>query len=351
MKTTFRLLTVTVLTLLLISSISAKTVKIIDYGAEPDDGIDDSSAVMEALRNLKESGGGTMIFPEGKTDINTGFTFEMTFPGNIRFTGDKSSIIQLNGDESITYFDISQIIQFEMDNLIFAGNPQVRFDAAKVFLFKGVKQIKINKCHFFGIGALDSLLQFENSFVAIEDSLFTGSATPESLIRVKSSKGFSISNAIFENEGEIVGNWADKAKNMNLQSWLRVENPATGENAMGQGIIRVKDTFFDSGAYNSLLIENQGAVQISGVTVKLTPFDKGAAIKVQNVNFTEVTNSKIIPTRKAKWAFNLMRNSYLETNGLILANGAILGVMESGCYWEVGHCIGCSVSRNSFRKK
>jgi hypothetical protein len=351
MKTTFRLLIVAFVTLLLISSISAKTVRIIDYGAEPDDGIDDSSAIMGALQNLKESGGGTLIFPEGKTDINTGFIFEMTFPGNIRFTGDKSSIVQLNGDETTVYFDISQVIQFEMDNLIFSGNPQVRFDAAKVFLFKGIKQIKINKCHFFGIGAFDSVLQFENSFVSIEDILFTGSATPESLIRVKNSKGFSISNAIFENEGELVGNWADKAKNLNLQNWLRVENPATGENAMGQGIIRVKDTFFDSGAYNAILIENQGAVQVSGITVKLTPFDKGAALKVQNVNFTEVTNSKIIPTRKAKWAFNLGRSSYLETNGLTLAEGAILGVMEAGCHWEVGYCVGCSVSRSSFKKK
>jgi hypothetical protein len=54
---------------LLAFAVQAKTVNIIDFGAIPDDGTDDTRAVQEAIEKLQNFGGGTLVFPEGTTDI------------------------------------------------------------------------------------------------------------------------------------------------------------------------------------------------------------------------------------------------------------------------------------------
>ncbi|HEY0429405.1 MAG TPA: glycosyl hydrolase family 28-related protein, partial [Pyrinomonadaceae bacterium] len=50
-------------------AVRAETLNITEFGAVPNDNIDDTPAINEAVEKLK-TGGGTLVFPSGTTDIS-----------------------------------------------------------------------------------------------------------------------------------------------------------------------------------------------------------------------------------------------------------------------------------------
>src|SRR5262245_14981431 len=64
------------------------TVNIFDFGARPNDGINDAGAIAAAVRAT--AAGDTILFPAGVTDLQTGFTV----PGNRIYQGQSGAIIR-----------------------------------------------------------------------------------------------------------------------------------------------------------------------------------------------------------------------------------------------------------------
>src|SRR5207237_300954 len=159
MKTITKLFTLTFFTLIFTIALQAATVNIIDTGAIPNDNIDDTVAIREAVEKLITSGGGTLIFPEGTTDIAGNIDFQTW--GNTqsyRLMGDKGSFVRLNGNQNTEYFTFGNNNQVEFNSLIFfaAANPVI--NANKVIFSNFVKQTKISNCSFFGIGANTAII-------------------------------------------------------------------------------------------------------------------------------------------------------------------------------------------------
>lgn len=321
-------------------SIQAKTVNLVDFGAVPDDGNDDAVAIQNAFSELVNCGGGTLVFPSGVTEIQSRFEIVSAENNSIKFIGDKGAVVRFNADQLFTVFDFKDASQFEMEGLAFMGDSKVIYNARKVFSFENTKQIKITKCNFWGIGATESIIAFTDSFLSIEDSLFTGSAATDGLISTKSSKGLSIVNTIFENSGEFRGEIVEKPVLINQCSWVKVVNPIDSI-FINRGNVRIKDTFFDSLATNHVYLENQVVAEINGVSAILPSPKTTSGIFAKNVGNIEVINSTFTQTRNSQGAFILKGNTYLNANGLILANGAKLGALEDSSQRNIGHCLGC----------
>jgi hypothetical protein len=338
----FKIIFSTIFVLTMMLAVNAKTVNITDFGAEPNDGIDDSYAVESAIVDLVENGGGTVVFPSGTTDLNSEIRFATMDNSSFRLTGDKGSVVRLNGNESNVYFDIRTATQFDIDNLIFTGKPDVNFDALKIFSFKNVKQVNIRNSNFFGVGAYNSLVFFEDSAVTIENTVFIGSAGLQAVINSSSSKGLSVSNCVFENIGEIRGETARKPFKFSQQSWIKVTNTLAAFNSMATGTVRVVDTLFDSGALNAMYMENQGIATFSGVTIKMSPMKTGFGVQAKNVGHFDVKNTSFATTGKARVAFTLVANTFMFVDGLMLYNSALIGEMDNSSQRVVQRCVGCA---------
>jgi hypothetical protein len=338
-----KLILTTLFIAMMMTSINAKTVNLTDFGAVADDGIDDSESFNNALADLAGSGGGTLILPSGDIDMNDRVRVSLN-NANYQITGDSGTVIRLHGHQGMDFFDFEDATQFDIKNVVFAGEASDGFDAATLISFKSVKHATISKSTFFNIGATVAIIDFENAILSVEDTMFLGSGATDSTIRSSSSLGLSISNSVFENSGEFRGQNGNKIDSIPQMAWIHVANPDAEGVTAKSGHIRIKDSKFGSDALYTFCIENQGSAQLSGVTATINPTKLARGVFARNIAHLDVSSTSFSGNGRGRYAFSLKGNTYLLASGLILYGGAVIGDLEGASERNIVHCVGCTVS-------
>jgi len=120
-------ITIVLATFVLITTVEADNqagpTNVINHGAIPDDGKDDSSAVEEAIRACSLSATKTLHFPGGTFDIAS-----VTFPSMIGVELSKGAILKLHDDATVKFEGAFVTGLYQ----IFSGNGNVRFGPGAV---------------------------------------------------------------------------------------------------------------------------------------------------------------------------------------------------------------------------
>jgi len=346
MKTIYKLLAITVFCAIFAIAASAKTVQITDFGAIPDDGEDDTSAVRQALEDLAGNGGGTMIFPSGVTEFAGNAEFNPSYKISLRMVGDKGSYIKLNGDRETNFFTIFSASQVEFQDLKFIADSAVEMNAKRVIWVREATQTKISNCEFIGVGAFDAIIQVEKTMATVEDTIFSGSASENGAIVAVCAKNLAIYNTAFQNEGEYMGAAVNKSNYISAQHWVKVVN----QNEIGKGAIRIKDSTFDTGVFKSVYVENQASVMFDGATFNISPKKLSSAVNLNNVGYSEVINSTFDGESREPRAFELSNGTYLELNAVSMFGNVIFGNVDESSWFFVRYCPSCRVPELSARK-
>lgn len=346
MKTLFRLLTITVFCAIFAIAASAKTVQITDFGAIPDDGGDDTSAIKDAVSDLAQNGGGTLVFPSGVTEFSGYAEFNPFNKVSLRVVGDKGSYIKLNGDRETNFFTIFRATQVEFDGLTFIADNLTELNARKVIWVKEAVQTKISRCEFIGVGAFEALIEFNNTMATVEDTYFGGSGSSNSVLVSDGVKSFTVSNSTFNNEGQYMDVTVDKTGVNEQQHWISVGN----DEEIGKGAIRVKDSSFDSGALKSIFVQNQMSVIIDGITVNVKDDKNASGVVLQNVGYAETVNSTFDTPGRPRRAFELKNGTYMELNAVTLLGQTIFGDVDGDSGYFARYCPSCRIPEAKGRK-
>src|SRR5690606_37235192 len=86
----------------------ADAISIMDFGANPNDGVDDTAAIRQAIEEARRQGK-AVVFPEGQFDVGGRFDFRgggsYYGPGMINWTGGEGAIAFIPGTEGDIHID------------------------------------------------------------------------------------------------------------------------------------------------------------------------------------------------------------------------------------------------------
>lgn len=340
MNKLFKSLAVGLFLLLSFTAIQARTVNVVDFGAIPDDDIDDSRNLIDAVQDLINGGGGTLVFPSGTIDLEREISFAPGVMMNFRMVGDKGSTIRLNGEESTNFFVVERAIRFEVENLNFIYTGESKLNAATVIWVREATSTRIKGSSFFGIGASEAVVQLENTNASIIDTVFCGVGSKRDVLRAINSKGLSISKVEFRKTGSFLGVDYDKGESLATAQWVSVTNNPEGNNPMGNGTVTIRDSFFDSGVVSGVKAENQKTLEVSGSTFFVSQPVTSSAVSLDNVPYASIVSCSFTGVDAGLYAINAGNASYVDVTALNLNNISVIR-LYSGSNWHITYCPQC----------
>ncbi len=113
----------------------ASIVHVKDFGALPDDGQDDTAAILKAVEHLKQTGGRVLQLDAGRYDINRGGLLiskisDLTVQGQVDANGKPATRLVRNNDFYVNKTGIGRILEIghcprlTLKNLLFDNDPQ-----------------------------------------------------------------------------------------------------------------------------------------------------------------------------------------------------------------------------------
>jgi polygalacturonase len=335
---------------LLSLSIHAKTINVSDYGVIPDDGIDDTNAVRDAVEKLINNGGGTLVFPGGTTDISGELNFQ-TYGSyqSYLLTGDRGAFIRLNGTQSTDYFIFGNSNQVEIEGLIFYAPQAAAFNANRVIVSNYTAQTQITNCSFFGIGAKTAIIEDLGTNLIVEKTQFEGSAALVGVIHTNDAAGVSVSNTSFIDFANFLNMYLSKTAAVSTLAWINIENNNPAFHALGQRLTRIKDSRFDEGALNAIRIKNQRSVDISGVNVNISGVEGSSGIVLDNIRFAEIKFSSFGFAASPRPSIKLSNRSVIEATALTFDDAVYFITKDTGSSFTIKACAVCIESEQSSR--
>lgn len=327
----------------------AAEVNVEDYGAIPNDGIDDTQAINDAYNFIKETGGGVILFPNGKLNVSGHIRLvPPRYGGQVKLKGNTGSIIEISaGDNIVFYAGNLNILTFE--DLMFVGknvpssSPEF-FDAAFLIFSVYVQQTNIIRCQFYGLAVKNpnALIYFGNTDAKIIDSQFDGSLGqyPDgSVVKGDNVLGLTVSRTQFYDYANLDGEYLSKTTAF-VGSWINVVGvlPFTG---IGRRRITIEDSKFDEGAAAAIRIENMPWAYIAGISVNVNGSTPGKGIYLNNVEHARIEQSWFGLTEQARPALDLNNVKSLEVTSLKFANGVYFWKKQNVTTTSVRFCEQC----------
>lgn len=258
---------------------------LMDFGAVGDGATDDGPALQRALDAIAAAGGGTLFVPAGHYAINTpvqkdfkGLALAVSIVGVESSTpvpppnsmgselteglGLASEFLPRSGAQAIA-INISGLQSLVIEDLSFAGTPEVETDAAITLALSGISEATIRHSEFYALScalAGGAIVLAESTNLIVDQSVFLGCATDSSsnasVIQNLDWKGLTVNRTIFADYGqrpELYGKLGDSTP----YSWINVGNPAAIDELSPRREAIIKNTFFDEGALNGLSVTPQ----------------------------------------------------------------------------------------------
>lgn len=322
----------------------AATINITEFGAVPNDNLDDTASIVEAIASLRESGGGTLVFPAGTTDIKGVIPFIAY--GNYqsyRLIGDAGAFIRLNGGGDTDYFMFGNVNQVEISNLIFYAPADQIMNARTVIQSGYTGQTNITNCSFFGIGASDSVIDAHNTDLIVEKTQFDGSAASKGVISSTNSRGITVKNSSFIDYAHFLDMYLSKTPHILTPAWINIDSTDPQFGANGQRTARIHDTRFDEGSLRAVKIRNQKTVDISGISVNVSGVDGGGGVSLENVEYAEVKFSTFGYSPYPRPAIEIKNKTTVEVTALHFTNAVYFLAKDKSSNFTVKSCAKCMV--------
>lgn len=305
----------------------AKTVNVADFGSVPNDAVDDTAAVQAAANNLKANGGGTMVFPGGKTIIRDEINFVMYQNTlNFRIVGDKGAELDVNVGNYTPVFRFGNSNQVEFDGITFLGNSQFTcgqadLDGDTVILASYVQQLTIRNSQFFNLAMRDQLLYVgANVDLVIEGTMFGGNAAGVASVFLNEAKGAKFSNTSFIDYANYKTSYLSKTP-CNGSPWIKAINTDMTANGNGIRALRISDSRFDEGALFAIQVENVPFVDITNINVNVANGSGAAGVKLNQVKYASIKQSAFGLTPYDRQAVRITNSKDLVVEGLKLGGG------------------------------
>lgn len=322
-----------------------------DFGAIPNDGLDDSAAIQSAIDSVLSEGGGTIIFPSGKLNVNNLLRFVPTdyIGGEVKLQGNRGSLVEVSVGSGGIAFYAGNLNVFTFEDLVIIGknvpdgNPQF-YDARYVVFATYVQQTNIIRSQFYGLGTPSNgaVIYLANTDGKILDSQFDGSLGqyPDgAVIMAENSRGLTVSRSTFIDYANFREGYISKTTSF-TGSWIKVKG-GLPLNANGIRRVVVEDSRFDEGAAIAVSVENVPWVYLTGNSVNLNSASPGRGIYLKDVDHAKVEQSWFGYTTEARPALDLLNVKALEVTSLKFGGGVFFWRKQNVLSTSVRFCEQC----------
>lgn len=322
-----------------------------DFGAIPNDGLDDTVAIQAAIDQVVSEGGGTIVFPSGKLNVNGILRFVPTgyIGGEMKLQGNRGSIVEVSTGPTGIAFYAGNLNIFTIEDLIVIGknvpegDPHF-YDARYVVFTTYVQQTNIIRSQFYGLAVPSdgAVMYFGNTDAKVTDSQFDGSLGqyPDgAVILADNSRGLTVTRSTFIDYANFREGYVSKTTSF-TGSWVKVKS---GLPFGGNGIRRivVEDCRFDEGAATAVNIENVPWVYLSGNSVNVNGTGVGRGIYLKDVEHAKIEQSWFGYTNEARPALDLVNVKAIEVSTLKLGGGVYFWKRQNVLSTSVRFCEQC----------
>lgn len=339
-----KIISVLIMTVVFCMCVSAKTVNLADY-TTPNDGANDSPGFQSAIDDLKESGGGTVMVTDGRWDFKDSINILYSITMSVRIFGTKSAIMAPDLPPNGILFYMGNLNQFEMRDLVFVGDGTSAPDLGHLLYSSYVEHTKITGCQFFGLRAAQSLIYIGNTDALIEDSLFLGISSGVANITAESFRGLTVAHSQFIDYGNLLGVYYSKTPYGN-GAWIKVDGGTfVSANALSQRAVIINDVRFDEGAKYAIDAKNVSFLNVRGILTNVSGVGEAAGIKMSNVEFARIEQSKFGYPSTARPALVALNNSKVLIDGLSVSQGVYYGEQDqtSEIHFDERFCNNCTI--------
>lgn len=325
----------------------AKTVNLVDYGAVPNDQQPDDAAMSAAIADVRQAGGGTVVFPGGKIILAGQHSLgQYGRYINFRLQGNKNSVVEVW--TTWLLFDFSNTLQGEVEGLTFVGRPANPGDPRFTDVYVAViyspstNQVTIRNTQFFGLRSNDSIVKAGNGDIVIENSQFEGNSAQVANVHAFGpyQRGLTIRNTVFLD----YANWQDQYLSKSpygIGAWVKVEGAATPTSATSHRQVRIEDCRFDEAAQTAVHLSNVFAAHISGINVNVAGPAGGNGITLNNVEFAAIKGSWFGWSSIARPAIVALNGSTVEATAVKTGGAVYLGDFDPSSRIETQYCNNC----------
>jgi len=340
-----------IIILLLSFSIHAKTVNLTDFGANINDGQNDAPALQSAINDLLQSGGGTIIFPAGKIElqsaVGTGSTASYV---NLRLLGDKGSEVAINADANTIIFNFGNLNQVLFENLIFTGKTSdmagaFYTDADKLIQSNYVSKTVIRDCQFYGLGFNTALVHALGTDLLIENSQIEGSRGNVGLVFAENNRGLIIRNSNFIDYANYKDRFLTKTFPV-AGPWVKVRQEVQlNGNAMTAYPVTIDQVRFDEGSCVSVDVDNVAFVKVEGSNFNIYKQAGCMGIKLNRVTYAQITQSSFGFSIIDNPLLRVTNSGNVEAKGITLGNAVKSIEKDQSSNVSVQFCPDCRIKR------
>jgi hypothetical protein len=339
-----KIISALIMTILCCICISAKTVNLADY-TTPSDGQNDSEGFQNAINDLKETGGGTVLITDGRWDLKNGINIVYSIPVSIRIVGTKTAVLAPHIPSNEALFNVGNLNQFELRDIVFVGDNTSAPDFGSLLVSSYVDQTKVTGCQFYGLRAAGSLIHVGNTDAVIEDNLFHGIASGVANITAEYFRGLTVSHSQFIDYGNLMGAYYSKTPYGN-PAWIKIDGGNVGTaDALSQRAVIIRDVRLDEGAKYGIDAKNLSYLNVRGVMNNVSGMGGSAGIKMSNVEYATIEQSKFGYPEAARPALLALNNSKVLVSGLSVSQGVYFGEKDqtSEIHFDERFCDNCTV--------
>lgn len=322
-----------------------------NFGAIPNDGIDDTAAIQAAIDEVLLQGGGTIVFPSGKLEVKGLLRLFPTdyFGADIKLIGSRGSIIEVSAGSDAIAFYAGNLNNFTFEDLVVTGknvpyNDSSFFDAKYVVYSSSVQHTNIIRCQFYGLAVPSggAIVYLRNTDAKIHDSQFDGNVGQYpygSVVYAESATGLTVSRTTFLDYANLRGEYFSKSPAY-TGAWIKVKGNIPS-NALGTRRVLIEDSRFDEGAAIALHIEDVPWLVISGINVNVSGTTPGKGAYVKDVDYVKVEQSWFGYTPNTRPALDLLNVKALEVTSLKFGGGVYFWKKQNVTSTSIRFCDLC----------
>lgn len=316
------------------------------------DGRDDSAIVQKAITDVLAGGGGTVIFPSGVTDINTGIAVAPEYykPVNLILQGDGGAVIRISVGSKGTAFGFGNLNQLKITNLVFTGknvpigNPEF-IDARYVFFIGYVAVTTIQETSFFGIAVPSggSIIQAATN-LTVDNCQFEGlnAAYPDGAVIgldccTSHGQNATISHSTFVDYGFFGDQYYSKTPAFTA-NWIKAKQVYYMGSTINQRLT-IEDTFFDEGAAVAINAQNIGAVILRGLRININGTAYGTGLKLDNITRARIEDT-VFGYAASPRPLGILSKSNVQMIGVTRTQGVQCPTMDAQTTinWTLSDC-------------
>jgi len=285
-----------------------------EFGVVADDSTNNTTAIQTALTAVRDSNGGTLVFPNGITRMSGAAAATSVDlngkAGTVRLLGDGgNSVLKILSTSANSIFLMQNVPQVIAEGITFLGSPgNSVFDFNKsLFWFNACQQAVIRDCRFIALSisatedATHALNKWNGIIVSrqtelvIEKTLFGGCATrycPN--VSIDDGSSAVIRDTQFIDYGlQGATNYA-KIGDFPNTYWIRATNmDARTLYADNRGSIVIDNVAFDEAVGSAVHIEGARSVDINHMSSNIGNSDLSPNVYLKGVRHAMIRNSRI----------------------------------------------------------